>query len=153
MAKRRPIPSWKSIQQTTDSAEKWLDTMLTESVPAEDDAFEIADTGGPLMLPTSSTNPQRPRTIRAGYDYATNTLTVIFRDGTWWEYRGVPVDLWTGFKTAESKGRFLRDSGLDNWEDMGPANVGEMPHHRRVMMNDLRDFLTYMYGSKYARKD
>ena len=75
---------------------------------------------------TSTINPAKPRTLRAGYEYSTGTLTVIFRDGTWWNYYKVPVDLWNGFRTASSKGKYLASSGLDNWDDMGEPNMSAM---------------------------
>ena len=75
---------------------------------------------------TSTKNPARPRTLRAGYEYSTGTLTVIFRDGTWWNYYKVPVYMWEGFRSASSKGAYLRDSGLDNWPDMGEPSAYSM---------------------------
>lgn len=77
---------------------------------------------------TSTINPKRPRTLRAGYEYSTGTLTVIFNDGTWWNYYQVPVSIWEGFRDAPSKGRYLASSGLDNWPDMGePATHSISP--------------------------
>jgi hypothetical protein len=114
-------------------------------MPSADDAFDVLDQGGPTMMTTSSTNPTKPRTLQAGYDIATKKLVVIFRDGTWWEYREVPINMWIEFKSAESKGKYLRSSGLDSWSDMGPADVTNMPRHRRAQMNDVQKFADYMY--------
>lgn len=80
---------------------------------------------------TSTTNPKRPRTIAAGYDYPSGTLTVVFRDGTWWNYYKVPLETWDGFKGAVSKGEFLRASGLDEWDDMGPADRSGLSTHQQ----------------------
>jgi hypothetical protein len=85
---------------------------------------------------TSSKYPPRPRTWAAGYKYdeetATGTMTVVFRDdrtggwGVWWNYYEVPLEMWQGFDEATSKGEYLRDSGLDNWYNMGPADPGRL---------------------------
>lgn len=85
---------------------------------------------------TSTSNPKRPRTLRAGYERRTQTMTVIFRpDGNkpamWWNYYNVPPGLWDEFRSATSKGRFLKygiweGMTLDTWPTMGPANVGAM---------------------------
>lgn len=103
-----------------------------------EDPFEVIETEdykGPnedrhpaniTILSTSTLNPNRPRTLRAGYEYKTATLTVIFRDGTWWNYYNVPVWIWEAFRDAPSKGQFLNSIGLDAWPDMGPASVAGM---------------------------
>ena len=81
---------------------------------------------------TSTTNPDRPRTIRAGYNLETEVLTVVFRDGTWWNYYDVPQDMWMDFKAAHSKGIFLRESGLDSWPSMGATDMSTMSRHQKV---------------------
>lgn len=150
MAKKRPpLPSWEEMSKGYENAaQRWLDTLLAEGTPQKDEAFEVADSGGPAMFPTTSSNPEKPRTLKAGYDYSTNTLTVVFRDGTWWDYRGVSPEMWAAFKAADSKGKFLRTSGLDSWGNMGPSDVDSMPKHRREQMNDIKEFADYMYGTK-----
>ena len=84
---------------------------------------------------TSTTNTDKPRTTAAGYDKDTKIMTVVFRDGTWWNYYDVPFDMWEDFEYAESKGRFLKDSGLDNWPDMGAVNMDAMRPSQRNMLN------------------
>jgi hypothetical protein len=98
------------------------------------------------LAATSTKDPSRPRTWAAGYapepildeegnitgyhDYG--TMTVVFRDdkpggwGVWWNYYEVPDTLWNGFDDAYSKGEFLRESGLDNWFNMGAADPGRL---------------------------
>lgn len=154
MATKRPtMPLVSGMSEgSTDKAERWLDTMIRSDEPVDDKDFEVTDTSMPSMLPTTSSNPERPRTLRAGYDYATQTMTVVFRDGVWWEYRGVPPELWHGFKAADSKGKFLRSSGLDSWQNMGPSELENMPTHRRVQMADLDRFIQYMYGRPRGKK-
>jgi len=81
---------------------------------------------------TPSINPPRPRTHAAGYDPSEMTLTIVFRDGTWWNYYNVPPEVWDAFKAAPSPGRFLRDHvidgslTLDTWNDMGPVSFGQL---------------------------
>lgn len=68
--------------------------------------------GGPAALtvrPTSTTNPRRPRTVAAGYDRERQTLTVVFRDGTFYNYYSVAYQMWTAFKAAKSKGKYIRE--------------------------------------------
>lgn len=100
----------------------------------------------PNLRVTGSTNSRKPRTLKAGYDYRTETLTVIFRDGTWWNYYDVPHYLWEGFVLAESKGQYLASSGLDRWPKMGLADPAGMPRDQRVQLNDVKTFASYMYG-------
>lgn len=74
--------------------------------------------------PTS--NPSRPRAWTIGYNLTTKALVVIFRDNTWWQYNNVPTDLWLALKSSPSTGKFLRESGLDQWSDMGPADMDSL---------------------------
>lgn len=74
--------------------------------------------------PTS--NPKRPRAWTVGYNPGTRTLLVIFRDNTWWQYDNVPTDLWIALKSSSSTGKFLRESGLDQWPSMGPADMDSL---------------------------
>lgn len=56
-------------------------------------------------IPTSSLNASRPRTVAAGYDASRKILTVVFRDGTVWNYSGVTEGEWQNFHSSISKGR------------------------------------------------
>ena len=130
----------------------WLDVLLDGTNDDPDSKFEIDKPNNTVMSVTTSSNPEKPRTLKAGYDFVTGTLTVVFRDGTWWEYRNVPDFMWYDFQAAVSKGQYLRESGLDSWSDMGPANIDSMPRSRRVQMNDVQDFVNYMYLGKNKKK-
>lgn len=55
-------------------------------------------------VPTSSTNYSRPRTVAAGYDPDTQTMTVVFRDGTFYNYYEVTKSEWDSFHASYSKG-------------------------------------------------
>lgn len=84
------------------------------------------------IVPTSSINPARPRTLAAGYNHKTKTLTVIFRiedndgyHGEPYNYYDVPNIQWQNFKRARSKGVFIYTyldshprgfaTGAENW--------------------------------------
>lgn len=56
-------------------------------------------------IPTSSTNYSRPRTVAAGYDPSKETLTVVFRDGTVYNYYQVTKEEWLAFYASFSKGK------------------------------------------------
>ena len=56
-------------------------------------------------IPTSTTNVSRPRTVAAGYDSKRKVLTVVFRDGTIWNYDNVTEGEWQNFHASISKGR------------------------------------------------
>ena len=149
---RRSMPSVSEMSQGLGTTDNLLDAMLAPAPETvEDSDFETQGIS-PLSTTTSS-NPDRPRTTSAGYDSKNQTLTVVFRDGTWWEYREVPPGMWEAFKGAESKGKYLRSSGLDNWHDMGPVAMDRMPRHRRVQMNELTNQANALYGSKTNNDD
>ncbi len=56
-------------------------------------------------VPTSSTNYQRPRTVAAGYDSKRQVMTVVFRDGTFYNYYEVEPGEWLAFHASFSKGK------------------------------------------------
>jgi hypothetical protein len=62
-------------------------------------------------LPTSTSNWKRPRTVAAGYEYDEEsdlgTVTVVFRDGTFYNYYDVPSSVWVQFHASFSKGPML----------------------------------------------
>jgi hypothetical protein len=90
--------------------------------PQQDEATAAA----PLTLvPTSSTDPDRPRTVAAGYDKTRNVITVVFRDGTFYNYYEVSSAEWQDFKKRVSKGQYIYRY-LD-FKPRGPANVSSVP--------------------------
>jgi hypothetical protein len=93
-------------------------------------------------LPTSSTNAMRPRTVAAGYlpyvgtrrnprEQQKGKMTVMFRDGTLYNYYEVTPDEWLGFKDSISKGRpwlnkankFQGADGKFIGKPRGPADI------------------------------
>ena len=70
--------------------------------------YEEDDSPAPLtVVPTSTTNPERPRTVAAGYDKEEEKITVVFRDGTFYNYYEVTPAEWQAFKARVSKGRYI----------------------------------------------
>ena len=76
------------------------------------------------MVPTSTSDPERPRTVAAGYDASREVLTVIFRDGTFYNYYEVNPGEWQAFKSTKSKGVYIY-SVLD-YHPRGPATVRDV---------------------------
>lgn len=84
------------------------------------------------LVPTSTTNPKRPRTVAAGYDSPRSLLTCVFRDGTYYNYYEVRPLEWANFKRARSKGRFIY-TYLDK-HPRGLADVLMMPQPGREIL-------------------
>jgi len=66
---------------------------------------------GPAAItqrPTSTSNPKRPRTVAAGYDKERQVLTLVFRDGTFYNYYDVSANMWQTFKSLPSKGKYIK---------------------------------------------
>lgn len=73
-----------------------------QKMEQEDSQYSVAFTDSDI--PTSSTNYSRPRTVAAGYDAPRQTMTVVFRDGTFYNYYEVTEGEWRAFKASVSKG-------------------------------------------------
>jgi len=80
-------------------------------------------------------NPPRPRAKKIAYSREAQKLVIKFRDGTWWEYNDIPVEIWNDLKASDSTGRYLKNSGLDQYDDMGPFNPNQMNEETRVLFN------------------
>ena len=81
------------------------------------------------LVPTSTTNPERPRTVAAGYSPERAVLTVVFRDGTFYNYYDVEAATWNDFKQAHSKGVFIRE--VLDYYGRGTANMAKSPVYAR----------------------
>jgi len=90
-------------------------------------------------IPTSTTNWRRPRTVAAGYDYNpetdTGVITVVFRDGTFYNYYDVPPSVWIQFHDSFSKGPMLNRKTKNGGQAMdgkllaykhGPADMSNL---------------------------
>ena len=104
------------------------------------------------IVPTSTINPDRPRTVAAGYDSKQDKLTVIFRDGTYYNYYEVSSSTWKGFKAARSKGRFIA-ANLDTGHPRGPADVLSIPvFARETVYRFLRTGQSFRNGIQPGAK-
>lgn len=84
------------------------------------------------VVPTSTTNPERPRTVAAGYDKNRQVITVVFRDGTWYNYYDCDAGTWQDFKARVSKGRYIYKY-LD-LHPRGPADVSTFSSESQEIM-------------------
>lgn len=115
------IPSGEEDFFYIDSRGNYVDkSIFRQSYDIDDDTGEILVPGmkGPQeeegtypapisVVPTSTSNAKRPRTVAAGYDADRSVLTVVFRDGTWYNYYEVTPSEWKAFKSQVSKGKYI----------------------------------------------
>lgn len=62
------------------------------------------------QIQTPSINPERPRTIAAGYDPNNAILRITFRNGVTYEYLGVSPRIWSTFQRAPSPGQYINQT-------------------------------------------
>jgi len=93
-------------------------------------------------IPTSTTDVSRPRTVAAGYDEQRGVMTVMFRDGTLYNYYEVTPGEWSNFSNSISKGRpWLNKAnskqgadGLFIGKPRGPADISQVSE---TVRNDI----------------
>jgi KTSC domain len=118
----RPQSAYAEIPKTVEGIRRAVYSG-GELVAPGIDIFEYDTSPAPLtVIPTSSIYPKRPRTVAAGYDEADRKLTVVFRDGTYYNYYAVSPDRWRSFASAPSKGQFIKQF-LDG-SPRGVSNLG-----------------------------
>jgi hypothetical protein len=105
----------------------------TNFITEDQDTYGTPPSYVNMTAPT--TRPSRPRAKKLAYSKEAEKLVVKFRDGKWWEYNGVPVEMWNDLKASNSTGKYLAASGLDTYDDMGPFNPDMMPEEIRVLFN------------------
>jgi hypothetical protein len=59
------------------------------------------------QIPTTTENPMRPRTVAAAFDPKRHIITIIFRDGTMYNYYECDRTDWNGFVRRQSKGDYI----------------------------------------------
>jgi len=93
------------------------------------------EAAAPISIrPTSSINPRRPRTVAAGYDPVRKVLTVVFRDGTFYNYYDVGQQMWQSFRGSFSKGWYIK-----RWLDKKPRGMADMSSvSARAMEAEIR---------------
>ena len=80
-----------------------------------------------IYAPTSG--GERPRALKAGYNYNTQTLVIIMRDRyTWIQYDAVDSYMWDLLVNSSSTNDFIHDS-LDPWP-WQVVNYGNLPRTR-----------------------
>lgn len=91
----------------------------------EDSAYNPAGFNtGYYESPTSTSNPDRPRTVAASYDPDRSVLTIMFRDSTLYNYYDVDMSTWEEFHSKSSKWEFIKNV-LDS-HPRGPANINDL---------------------------
>jgi len=106
---------------------------------------------------TSTKNPSKPRTLRAGYDYKTGTMTVVFPDGTFWNYYRITEIEWNSFKSAPSKGEWLHVNGFNNKPHgigegmMGKANIHDLSTNMIRSLGASKEAQIAMHGKQSSR--
>lgn len=157
MAKKNSIPSWDELTKPTNlpsnknsNLPRFDDVMFNrgieqrtarEQTTSQQTGWDIAIPNdvanvGTELTTAPTTNPKRPRALTIGYNPTSRTLIVVFRDNTWWQYNNVPVDTWTSLRSSQSTGRFLREEGLDQWEDMGPADMDSLSEGVKAQLSE-----------------
>jgi len=77
-----------------------------------------------IKIPTNTTDYQRPRTVAAAWDPNLQTLTVIFRDSTFYNYYAVVGAEWEAFRDHMSPGEYILNTL--NSKPRGPADVDSL---------------------------
>ena len=132
-------------EKSADNANRKLNLILRSQekvygdfevyTPTEPDETREVQTWSDAPVTAPTINPPRPRAKKIAYSKEAQKLVVRFRDGTWWEYNEIPVDMWDSLKSSNSTGRYLAGSGLDQHDNMGPFNPNQMPEEIRVLFN------------------
>ena len=122
-----------------------LDNPANWKIPGiQPDEMEDTSPADITVVPTSTTNPARPRTVAAGYDEDEEKLTVIFRDGTFYNYYEVTGGEWAAFKANRSKGAII--ARLLDFKPRGPADVSTLSKKAQ------QAFYRYSRGAQIALK-
>jgi len=100
------------------------------------------------VVPTSTTDINRPRTVAAGYDEDEEKITVMFRDGTLYNYYEVTPSEWTAFKARVSKGQFIYKY-LD-FKPRGVADQSSISATARKAFYKFARGSQLHYGKKYG---
>lgn len=114
------------------------------------------------VVPTSSTNYKRPYTVAAGWERYPRqsgaasdnlgTLTVLFRDGTLWNYYNVDRSFWVKFRTSISKGEFIAKDApspdLTRNYPNGPADASRVSEQNRQLIYTIARASQYRFATK-----
>jgi hypothetical protein len=140
MAKRNKVPNFYQGRQE-EEARLGEPTYNLQQRTAEgyggSSEWDITIPTEITSAPTS--NPSRPRALTIGYNAKDRKLIVVFRDNKWWEYNNVPAHMWIGLKNSASTGKFLREEGLDTWDDMGETNPDALSDGVRAQLSQAAE--------------
>lgn len=87
---------------------------------------------------TNTSNPPRPRAIRAGYDPESRQLRVVFRDSDVYVYHDVEPEIWRALKSADSFGKTLERLVVHNKEYEWEGRIFSGARSTRVQYWDQR---------------
>ena len=136
------------------------DFMFTSNfvVPVEGETDETGDlVYGPAEfgrednnteVPTATSNSDRPRTLAAAYNPQKEILTLMFRDGTVYNYYDVQKDLWEYFREQSTKGEFIK-SMLDDH----PRGQADMTYFPEEVRQQLFILASSMQRARYGNRD
>lgn len=102
-----------------------------DGTPVDTSALGFADPANETQFPTNTKNPERPRTVGAAWNPTKHTLTVIFRDGTFYNYYEISRREWESFKATDSPGQYIA-LNLDS-KPRGFADVTDLDPQIRLM--------------------
>ena len=131
------------MRQYAQFAQGYDDSTLASDQFDPKDIGSTGDAPAPLTLnPTSTLFPERPRTLAAGFKFNPGSqtlgkLTIMFRDGTLYNYYDVPESVWNTFKAAPSKGRAIISLGLNGYV-RGYASASASSGARQVIHKSSR---------------
>lgn len=149
--------------ETVDSYETAEKYTVKQDGKILDDEYEFGGEGigpdsrqpAPLTVkPTTSSNFERPYTVAAGWQkypfqgritskQELGTLSVMFRDGTLWNYYSVPRSTWETFRGLFSKGQYINRNSQNpvlNTFAHGPAELsGASDASRRYIQRTARE--------------
>lgn len=112
------------------------------------------------ITPTATSNPYRPRTVAAGWEPypdndAVGKLSVVFRDGTYYNYYDVTEDEWNRFKQADSKGPLLNPKpvpGFLMYKPRGEATVDFMTEQAQEVQYKIARTAQSVYMTDTERR-
>jgi hypothetical protein len=113
--------------------------------------FGESDAPAPItVVPTSTSDPARPRTVAAGYDNVREVITVVFRDGTFYNYYECSAGDWQKFKSVVSKGQYIY-TFLD-YKPRGAADVSSLSANARKTFYKFTRAAQLNYGGRPPKK-
>lgn len=166
----RQFDDVSDVTQTWKAPEDWSEdgNYTATVIPGQDDT-DSSDYGpAPLTdKPTSSSNADRPRTLAAGYqpdpgqtnvpyENRVGKLTVMFRDGTLYNFYEVTPEEWQKFRGQVSKGPMLNRVPVPGFllsKPHGPADLTNVSASTQEMIRQLarQAQINYRYSGNKSK--